>query len=158
MLQNWDSDLANAAQEWAQRCAFVHGNPGWAVSRYQNQGQIGQNLYVTTDPRSTIRDVVANWYNEKSNYRMPSENYYNENQYCTTGTQCGHYTQVRAYVCVHLVHNVVTIHMRGQVCSKMGCGNIADTLPGYWKPSSNAVTTFVQFIFFYIQFNFLKLF
>lgn len=74
------------ADEWAQRCDFIHGQP------YRNPSTapynpVGQNLYAISGAELNVTRAIEEWYAEKQDY-----NY--DTLACTAGRMCGHYTQV----------------------------------------------------------------
>jgi uncharacterized protein YkwD len=71
----WSSDLAAVAQSWANRCQFEHSH-----------NQYGENLYANGG-NATPADVVKDWVSEKADYDYATNS-------CSSGAQCGHYTQV----------------------------------------------------------------
>lgn len=90
----YSPDLAQSAQAWANhlqqsnQCRMQHSKP---------QGKYGENLFwasalVWSDGRRELMSIdpekaVDSWGSEKRNYN------YQENS-CTTGKMCGHYTQM----------------------------------------------------------------
>jgi hypothetical protein len=50
------------------------------------QGGLGENI-ASGAPTQSISDAVASWVNEKPNYDHATNS-------CTSGQECGHYTQV----------------------------------------------------------------
>lgn len=79
----YSASVGATAQAWAERCRFMH-NP--------DRGQLGENLYATTEPpsSSTGADAVTAWASEARYYDHASNT-------CSAPTlpgTCGHYTQV----------------------------------------------------------------
>lgn len=60
----WSDTLANAAQNWANRCKFQHS--GGAVGAY------GENLYAGTGSLGTVANGLNSWANEVSQYNPNS--------------------------------------------------------------------------------------
>ena len=86
----WNCDLAEVAQSWADRGEFNHSTGEWRNANYQNlSGQsvrwIGENLYWYSAPNGNPINAVTSWASERADY-----NYANNS---CTGV-CGHYTQI----------------------------------------------------------------
>lgn len=73
----WDDDAAALAQDWAERCVFEHRQPN----------SLGENLALFSNPEVAPEEVVKIWADEAPDYDY-------ENNDCTPGAQCGHYTQI----------------------------------------------------------------
>ena len=69
----WDSDVADVAQEWADRCVFEHSSNGF-----------GENLYIGSGTPSADDAVIA-WASEVADYDYDSN---------SCSGVCGHYTQI----------------------------------------------------------------
>ncbi|XP_071958239.1 GLIPR1-like protein 1 [Antedon mediterranea] len=86
----WNNNLADLAQQWADRCVWEHGN---VVNDLYPEDALGQNLFVTSEslennrPTTFGTDAITSWHSEVQDY------HYNSNT-CTEGETCGHYTQV----------------------------------------------------------------
>jgi pathogenesis-related protein 1 len=74
----WDAAAAAVAQRWADRCEFAH-NAG--------RGDYGENIAYRTRPE--IGAIALLWIAEGADYSRSRAG-------CSTGHQCGHYTQVVA--------------------------------------------------------------
>lgn len=76
----WSDELEASAQAWAdqlgQDCQLVHSG-----------GEFGENIWIGTTNAFTPTDVVDAWGGEIDDY-----NY--EDNSCTEGKDCGHYTQI----------------------------------------------------------------
>ena len=70
----WSSDVAAAAQAWADRCVFKHSG-----------GQLGENIYASAGASTTPQDVVDSWVSEAKDYDYVAN---------SCAATCGHYTQV----------------------------------------------------------------
>jgi len=70
----WSSEIASAAQAWADGCAFKHSG-----------GKYGENIYASAGSNTTPQNVVDAWVSEVENYDYARN--------ACSGT-CGHYTQV----------------------------------------------------------------
>lgn len=68
----WSKAIADVAQKYANRCQFEHSS-----------GAYGENLYATTDARSTPSSVVKSWVAERQHYDYRSNS-------CAAGKTCGH--------------------------------------------------------------------
>ncbi|CAH1779786.1 unnamed protein product [Owenia fusiformis] len=75
----WDNEVASLAQQWADRCDFVHG-------QVPNSLSLGQNLYMTTGTFNA-NSSVKSWENERFDYTYATNK-------CRDGKACGHYTQI----------------------------------------------------------------
>ncbi|XP_068747094.1 uncharacterized protein [Montipora capricornis] len=93
----WDSNLANLAQMWVNKCIWDHGFLffGDEYPKEKNATfteQLGQNLARETGQLETPEDRVERWFNESHYYR------YSKYTSSTAGdcskTPCGHYTQL----------------------------------------------------------------
>lgn len=87
----WSEELAALAQDWAnyllQENLFQHRPPS-----QRDGGKIGENLSssVSSTPGAAIRSphrAVQGWIEERQHYDYASNT-------CTSGEQCGHYTQM----------------------------------------------------------------
>lgn len=87
IFQTWSSYLGSMAQEWADGCVFVHGQPPRDPSTIPYDS-IGQNVYATMLSFNITYAVQMSWYDEKQFYTY-------DNRSCAAGEDCGHYTQVR---------------------------------------------------------------
>ena len=98
ILQQWDQDLAEFAQQYADGCRFAHSSSADRMGLVDGFSWIGENLYVTSalNPESVVDAAIQAWYNEISDYDYDSNT-------CAPGKVCGHYTQVRYGVCLSLV-------------------------------------------------------
>jgi uncharacterized protein YkwD len=74
----WDAAAEKTAASWVARCKFEH-NP--------NRGNAGENIAAATPGSWQTRDVVKNWAAEAKDYDYAHNT-------CTSGKECGHYTQV----------------------------------------------------------------
>lgn len=72
----WSSRLANTAQDWANRCEFVHSTNG-----------LGENLAIGTTGAFPPAAQVRSWYDEINDYDFA-------NGQSRTGQAVGHFTQV----------------------------------------------------------------
>jgi len=94
----WDCRLADIAQKWASR----------GVAEHQDNDEIGENIFVATDPAYSVDQAMVHWLAEKQNF-VP------ESHSCAPGKTCTHYTQVVARISV-----------------RVGCG-INRNASGKWK-------------------------
>jgi pathogenesis-related protein 1 len=69
----WSTEIAKAAQDWADNCQFQHSSSDY-----------GENIYADTGQGSAA-DVVADWVSEEADYNYASN---------SCSGVCGHYTQV----------------------------------------------------------------
>jgi hypothetical protein len=74
---SWDCELADAAQEWADRGVFEH----------RFGAKYGQSLYVSTTSTAKAITAVQQWMLEKPFWD-------NSTGTCATGKVCTHYTQI----------------------------------------------------------------
>ena len=87
-LQQWDQNLAAFAQAYANSCIFEHSSSGSRIGLVDGVSWIGESLYIASAGlHGVARDAIQAWYNEKSDYDY-------DNNTCTPGRVCGHYTQV----------------------------------------------------------------
>lgn len=70
----WSSEIASAAQTWADGCMFKHSG-----------GKYGENIYASAGKNTTPQDVVDSWVAEVKDYDYESN---------SCAATCGHYTQV----------------------------------------------------------------
>ena len=73
----WDCTLAHTAQQWATR----------GVAEHQPFDNIGENIFVSSDPASAVTAAVSRWMGEKPNFNL-------DQQQCTPAKICMHYTQL----------------------------------------------------------------
>ncbi|XP_041375543.1 glioma pathogenesis-related protein 1-like [Gigantopelta aegis] len=98
---SWDEDLANQAQQWADKCKWKHGN----VVDVPKFSYVGQNLQASTGQVGMDTVIKKQWYySEKPSYTYKTG-------YCAK--VCGHYTQV------------VWAESRSVGCGRTFCPNIA---------------------------------
>uniref|UniRef100_A0A2D4K348 ShKT domain-containing protein n=1 Tax=Micrurus paraensis TaxID=1970185 RepID=A0A2D4K348_9SAUR len=86
MLQmEWNSNAAQNAQRWADRCSFAHSPPHLTVGNFS----CGENLFMSSQPYAWSR-VIQSWYDEHKNfvYGVGAK---------PPGSVTGHYTQVVWY-------------------------------------------------------------
>ncbi|MBL8914968.1 MAG: hypothetical protein JNM17_29955 [Archangium sp.] len=117
----WNQSAANLAADWASRCNFMHRDPN----------TLGENIFAATNSR-TPTQIVNGWAAEKPDY-----NYANNS--CTTGRQCGHYTQIvwRATTGIGCASQMCTtgspfsssINWVFVVCNYVPAGNIVGQRP-----------------------------
>lgn len=85
LKMNWSQEAAVSAQNWANTCSMVHGEPS---TRMLGTYQMGENLFKSTGMVKWT-SVVTAWHNEVANYVYPTG---------SANTQpIGHYTQVVWY-------------------------------------------------------------
>jgi hypothetical protein len=122
----WDPELAAAAATYAGQCVWAHSS---------DRVNTGENLYASTSLSSDIEDAVAAWADEQRYFNLSTNS-------CTTGYQCGHYTQLvwqdsllvgcGDAVCSPLREsNGTTLFSSGryQVCRYATAGNIVGNRP-----------------------------
>lgn len=68
----WSSEIASAAQAWANGCTFQHSG-----------GKYGENIYASAGASTTPRDVVDSWVGEAKDYDYAAN---------SCSATCGHYT------------------------------------------------------------------
>lgn len=96
LKMKWDKKLARSAQAYADQCNFAHSS-----NKYRQDvsgapwGWIGENIYLTSlrSPSNIVDKTIESWKAEKAYYSYPR----NE---CQSRKVCGHYLQVRQYVCL----------------------------------------------------------
>ena len=71
------------AQEWAEGCDFVHGQPEAENPPFNS---LGQNLYFNT-ALMDVNHSITRWHDENVFYNYDTGD-------CKSGEQCGHYTLV----------------------------------------------------------------
>ena len=88
-MQQWDYDLAEFAQTYADECVFEHSSSADRMNLVDGVSWVGENLYITSAGQyeGVTRDAIQAWYNEKEDYDYESGS-------CASGRVCGHYTQV----------------------------------------------------------------
>lgn len=79
----WDHKLAAKSQEWADNCELAYDPKGCTFS----YDSVGQDIYASFHSEEVLRNAITSWGEEKKYY-----NY--DNNSCTPGQICGHYTQV----------------------------------------------------------------
>jgi pathogenesis-related protein 1 len=73
----WNCQMANYAQEWANRGIFEH----------RSNNKYGENIYVSSNGDVTLTNVVDKW--------MTERDFWNNNTgVCRDGKVCSHYTQI----------------------------------------------------------------
>jgi pathogenesis-related protein 1 len=93
----WSADAAAVAQAWADGCLYQHNS---------RRGQRGENIAASAPPGHwTASDVVRAWADEARDYDYASNT-------CTSGKQCGHYTQIvwRDTLRVGCAHRVCSVN------------------------------------------------
>jgi len=92
-IQQWDQDLAEFAQQYADGCRFAHSSSADRMGLVDGFSWVGENLYVTSalNPEAVVDAAIQAWYNEISDYDYDSNT-------CEPGRACGHYTQVKKNV------------------------------------------------------------
>ncbi len=88
-LQEWNTELAQVAQNYAELCIFGHNSDRSIQS--PSFSYIGENIAITT-ASGNYTNLVRNWYDEVQNYN------YATNQ---CNGVCGHYTQVSKYIYIY---------------------------------------------------------
>ena len=85
--QQWNDELVNVAQTYAEGCEFEH-NPN-RVAQQGTFASVGENLgtrsSLTAIANADLQQLMTAWDNEKSDYNFQTNS-------CTA--VCGHYTQV----------------------------------------------------------------
>lgn len=84
----WDSKLAQVAQNYAEQCIWSH-NSG-RNNQYKVLGgksSVGENLALGTYGGYSVPDLVTLWLKESDYYRYSTNT-------CSSNQQCGHYTQM----------------------------------------------------------------
>jgi len=94
----WDDNLAELAQAWADQCIFEHDNHGSTpLRRLEGYGYIGQNIAMSTSsyfsPESTtdVTGFVQDWFNEVKDLNKKNVHKFDS---ATNKGVVGHYTQV----------------------------------------------------------------
>ena len=119
---SWDTSIAKSAQKWADTMAKT-GN--FAHSSSKSRNGWWENIYMISGTNLKTRvesDAVMYWINEAMNYD------YSQNS-CTSGSVCGHFTQViwwttRRIGCAKSTRkkgNITSIYM---VCQYDPAGNV----------------------------------
>ncbi|XP_038079335.1 cysteine-rich venom protein Mr30-like [Patiria miniata] len=75
----WNTELADMARVWAERCVFEHGFPTDPPEPYN--GLVAQNIWMGSQSFALTRSVTA-WYNEYKDYDYAT---------ATCSAECGHY-------------------------------------------------------------------
>ena len=81
--------MARVAQNYANKCIWAHNS-----KRTKQQSKfhyVGENIYVTTSPKSQPELAVTAWHNEVKWYKFGK---IGQKGTCKKGKMCGHYTQV----------------------------------------------------------------
>ena len=78
----WSSELANYAQEWADRLMAQGGD-----LVHRQEGKYGENLFWGRGKSWSPTEVVNSWGSEVNDYDYASNS-------CRPNQVCGHYTQV----------------------------------------------------------------
>ena len=96
-IQQWDQDLAEFAQQYADGCRFAHSSSADRMGLVDGFSWIGENLYVTSalEPDEVVDAAIQAWHDEIYDYDYESNT-------CESGRVCGHYTQVMS-ICTHFV-------------------------------------------------------
>jgi len=88
MRLEYDMALEFYAQKAAETCNFAHTHSTPKELRDTFGGDVGENIYVTSDNKGFIdTKPVTDWWEEINHYD------YHQNL-CAANKQCGHYTQV----------------------------------------------------------------
>lgn len=77
----WSARLTNAAQKWANHLISIR------AFKHRRSGGYGENLYEIIGGKATPRDVVSAWADEVRDYNPRTNS-------CSSGVDCGHYTQI----------------------------------------------------------------
>lgn len=81
----WNRTLALIAQEYANKCLFVHNNQ--RTSQVNGEfDYVGENLYISWGMPNPHSSAVESWNEEKKDYVYGTG--------CIPQKVCGHYTQV----------------------------------------------------------------
>ncbi|XP_021372162.1 peptidase inhibitor 16-like [Mizuhopecten yessoensis] len=86
----WSRSLKNNAADWADECLWKHSSYSDRTVPWKGQSTaayVGENLFMTTAKTLNITKIVNSWYVEKNDYNIITGS-------CTSGKECGHYTQV----------------------------------------------------------------
>lgn len=78
----WDCQLAEAAQSWAEYLA-EHG-----LFEHEQNSPYGENIFIAGGFIPTLVDAINAWYEEKKNFNPTDPNW------CNYISQVGHYTQL----------------------------------------------------------------
>ncbi|XP_060792805.1 peptidase inhibitor 16-like [Neoarius graeffei] len=74
----WDNTIAQVAANYSTQCTWEHNS--------KVNGTLGESLFMTLGPL-IITQPMTIWFNERQNYHF-------NNNSCTEGKLCGHYTQI----------------------------------------------------------------
>ncbi len=77
----WDCQLAEAAQRWAEYLA-EHG-----LFEHEPNSPYGENLYMVYGSIPTLVEAIEDWYEEKKNFKLGAD-------WCKNFQEVGHYTQL----------------------------------------------------------------
>ena len=80
------------AQDYAEQCVFDH-NPGRSNHSLLSGAYVGENIAITNNPASDLRNLVRGWYNEREFYDIAMGE--------CVGNECRHYTQVPLHPCIN---------------------------------------------------------
>jgi len=84
ILQEWNDELAEVAQNYADKCIWAHN--GDRTGQQQTFSYVGENIGEETGA-ADYPFLVNMWLNEKEDYDYDTNT-------CSVGKACGHYTQV----------------------------------------------------------------
>ncbi len=78
----WDCQLAQKAQEWAEYLAQK------GLLQHEGDSTYGENIYIIGGFIPTLKDAIEAWYAEKEFFQ------YGLSQWCIGDKECRHYTQL----------------------------------------------------------------
>ena len=96
----WNSDLAQVAQTYAERCIFDYNTD--SVSQQSTFTSVGENLLITSSQSVNYTSFVRSWFDERDVYTY---------QFNRCPTACDSYTQVNNHcgTCSSYIANLINL-------------------------------------------------